>query len=307
LSSLEKKRVSMLQNPPSPDQLSFILPALNEAGSLQNLIPKLKEFYPTSEILVINDGSSDNTGEVAERCGARVISHPYRKGNGAAIKTGIRHATRPYLVFMDADGQHRPEDVAEVIDSLGRYELVIGARIEDRTSPLHRKVANSIYNLFASYLTQIHIQDLTSGFRALPRKLALQFCYLFPNTYSYPSTLPLSMVRAGYSIHFVPITVLRRQGKSKINLLRDGIGFLLIMMKVIMLFAPLRVFLPVSLVSFMLGIVWGGYNLWVYSHFTPATLLLMVTALLTFLMGLIGEQIAQLRLSRIDEDHHPME
>lgn len=291
-----------MPDPVTASDVSIVLPALNEEEGLRSLLPDLKERYPEAEIVVVDDGSDDATAEVALELGARVVSHPYRKGNGAAVKTGIRSATRKYLVLMDADGQHRPEEIEAFFEPLEKFELVVGARIEDRTSPFHRKAANRLYNRFATYLTQIPILDLTSGFRALPRNLALQFCYLLPNTYSYPSTLTLALVRAGYSVKYIPIQVRERIGRSKINLIRDGIMFLLIMIKVIMLFAPLRVFLPVSCLCFLTGVTYGGYMIGVNHHFSPATLFLLITSLLTFLMGLIGEQIAQLRLIRIDEE-----
>ncbi|MCA9424052.1 MAG: glycosyltransferase family 2 protein, partial [Candidatus Omnitrophica bacterium] len=271
-----------------PKDISIVLPALNEEEGLERLLPRLKELYPDSEILVVDDGSTDRTVEVAERLGARAVSHPYRKGNGSAVRTGIRMAKRKYLVLMDADGQHRPEEIDSLVQPLTRYDLVVGARIEDKTSPWHRKLANSLYNRFATYLTTIPIQDLTSGFRAIRRKLALQFCYLLPNTYSYPSTLTLSLVRAGYSIKYVPIDIQKRIGRSKISLVRDGVRFLLIMIKVIMLFAPLRVFLPISLLCFLVGLGRGAYSLYFFRHFPPLAEILLIAALLTFLMGLIG-------------------
>lgn len=286
--------------PVEDSDLSIILPALDEEESLRTLLPELNQRFPRAEILVVDDGSHDGTADIAREFGCRVISHPYRKGNGAAVKTGIRAATRKYIVLLDADGQHDPAEIPSLIRHLDRYDLVVGARLADRTSPAHRKLANRFYNTFATYLTQIPILDLTSGFRALPRKLALRFCYLLPNTYSYPTTLTLSMVRAGYSVRFEPIAVRSRIGKSKVKIVRDGVRFLLIMLKVIMLFAPLRVFLPISVACFLIGIVYGGTILITAHHFTPATLLLLITSLLTFLMGLIGEQIAQLRLSHID-------
>jgi glycosyltransferase involved in cell wall biosynthesis len=292
---------------PMPDTIdasdfSIVLPALNEEEGLRLLLPELRERYPEAEIIVVDDGSEDGTSETALDLGAKVVSHPYRKGNGAAVKSGIRAATRRFVVLMDADGQHNPAEVGDFFEPLKQFDLVVGARIEDRTSPIHRKIANRLYNRFATYLTQIPILDLTSGFRALSRKLALQFCYLLPNTYSYPSTLTLAVVRAGYSVKYVPIQVRKRIGRSKISLFRDGIMFLLIMIKVIMLFAPLRVFLPISGLCLVAGVTYGGYMIWFNHHFSPATLFLLITSLLTFLMGLIGEQIAQLWLVRIDEE-----
>ena len=285
-------------------KLSIILPAYNESAIIGEVIAKLRALYPDPndvEVLVIDDGSSDGTGAAAAAAGARVIQHPYNKGNGAAIKTGIRSARGEILVTMDADGQHDPRDIERLIQPIEEagYDMVVGAR-RGADQQWHRRIANAIYNSFATYLASFQIQDLTSGFRAIRRSLALSFCYLLPNTFSYPTTLTLSVVKAGYSLAYVPIQVRKRVGKSKIRLVRDGLRFLLIMIRIATLFSPLKVFLPVGLAVFLPGFAYAVYKLVIHEPWTLPIVISISVGTLIVMLGLISEQNTLLRMGQID-------
>ena len=256
------------------------------------------------EVLVVDDGSTDQTAAQAQAAGdqVQVIQHPYNLGNGAAIKTGIRHAQGDVLVLMDADGQHQPEDLLGLLEDCRRFDMVVGTRSRKDQAGWHRYVANSIYNQFASYVTGRQVGDLTSGFRAVKREVARRFIGLLPNGYSYPTTITLSLMRAGYSVSYMPIETQIRKGKSKINPMRDGTKFLLVIMKICMLFAPLKIFLPVSLYLFLMGIGYYGYTFITQHRFTNMSMLLFTTSVMVFMMGLIAEQIAQIRFERTEAD-----
>lgn len=280
-------------------RLSIVIPVFNEAENLDRLIRQIKALQlPAAEIIVVDDGSSDGSADVAIAAGANVVSHPYNIGNGAAIKSGIRAAKGKLLLFMDGDGQHRPEDIPKLLAQSGTYHMVIGARAKGSKLRLHRYAANGLYNLLASYVTQFKVKDLTSGFRVLSRLDALRFIDLLPNTFSYPTTLTLAFLRSGLTVHYVPIQTLYRSGQSKISLLADGVRFLLIISKIATLFAPFRVFLPVSAFFFCTGL---GYYLYTYvtqHRFTNMAVLLLTTAVIVFMLGLVSEQIALLRMER---------
>ena len=275
-------------------ELTIILPAYNEGPVIGQVISKIRSLYPDSsdvEVLVIDDGSTDGTGEAAAEAGARVIRHPYNKGNGAAIKTGIRSARGEVLVMMDADGQHDPGDIERLVARLDEYDMVVGAR-RGADQAWHRRIANGVYNRFATYLASFPIQDLTSGFRAIRRSLALSFCYLLPNTFSYTTTLTQSVVKAGYNLIYVPIQVKRRMGKSNIKLQRDGMRFLLIMIRIATLFSPLKVFLPAGLIVFLPGFAYAIYKLIVHEPWTLPIVIAVSIGTLVIMLGLISEQIA---------------
>lgn len=268
------------------------------------LIADIRRLYPDPkevEVLVVDDGSADGTGDVAEAAGARVIRHPYNKGNGAAVKTGIRQAQGEVLVLMDADGQHNPADIARLIEPIGPYDMVVGARVKG-SQQWHRQLANSIYNAFASYLTDFRIEDLTSGFRAIKRKLALQFAYLLPNTFSYPTTLTMAVIRAGYSLKYIDIVAASRVGKSKIKLLRDGLRFLTIMVRIATLFSPMKVLLPLGLLTFLPGVLYAIYRLVIGERWTIPIVISVSIGALILALGLISEQIALLRMHDIDRE-----
>ncbi len=276
--------------------LSIVIPAKNESKGLGKFLPELTAAYPSAEIVVVNDGSTDDTAAVAESHGAKVLSNPYSKGNGAAIKAGARAATGDVLLFMDGDGQHRAADIAGLLERLEEgYDLVVGARQGvGAQASMARWGANTFYNVFASWMVGHKIEDLTSGMRAVRRKKFLSFLYLLPNGFSYPTTSTMAFYRAGYSVSFVPIECLQREGKSHINIWRDGVRFLLIIFKIGTLYSPLKLFFPIALAIFGAGLGYYGYTYFSYGRFTNMSLLLFVSSALVFLMGLISEQIANL-------------
>lgn len=283
--------------------VSIILPAFHEEKVIGRVVTSIHEVMKSSaldyEIIVVDDGSTDQTSEMAHAAGARVIRHAYNLGNGAAVKTGIRHAQGDVVVLMDADGQHNPHDILRLLIEIPSHGMVVGARSSKSDTALYRDVANFIYNSFASYICGTKIDDLTSGFRAIRTPLARQFLYLLPNTFSYPTTITLAVLRAGHCVKYVPIETTRRVGKSKIKPFTDGPRFLVILFKIATLFSPLKVFLPISLLILGLGVFWYIYtNLTVAQRLPPATVILMISGILFFLMGLISEQIAQLRYDR---------
>ena len=279
--------------------VSIVIPVFNEAHVLGAVIEKIRALdLAQAEIIVIDDGSTDGSAEVALNAGASVIRHPYNIGNGAAVKSGIRAARGELIVLMDGDGQHKPEDIPKLLAAASDYHMVVGARAKGSKLRLHRYVANVLYNLLASYVTRFKIQDLTSGFRLLNRRDALRFIDLLPNTFSYPTTLTLAFLRSGLTLKYVPIQTLYRSGQSKISLVTDGVRFLLIITKIATLFSPFRVFLPVSIVFFTAGLANYIYTYVTEHRFTNMSALMFTTAIIIFMLGLVSEQIALLRMER---------
>ncbi|MEW5757055.1 MAG: glycosyltransferase family 2 protein [Pseudomonadota bacterium] len=290
--------------PENSKSLSIILPAKNEARSLTTLVPILRNLHPEAEIIIVNDGSYDETAASYQASDIRLVSHPYSMGNGAAIKTGARHARGDILVFMDADGQHRPEDIPKLLAKLEEgYDMVVGARDGEGQASMHRWAANSFYNKLASWMTNQKVADLTSGFRAVRADKFREFLHLLPNGFSYPTTITMSFFRAGYSVAYVPIKVEKRVGKSHINLWRDGVRFLLIIFKVGTLYSPLKLFLPISLLHFLLGLGYYAYTFFTEGRFTNMSALLLTTAVLVFLIGLVSEQITTLIYQTRGDEH----
>ncbi len=282
------------------EQVSIVVPAYNESHSIAAMVSGLRDAGPWREIIVVDDGSSDETGRRASDAGARVVRHPYNKGNGASVKTGIRNATGEYVLILDADGQHRPADAKRLVAKLDEYELVVGARSNATQAGMARRLGNSLLNGIASYLTDQRIPDLTSGFRAARRAHFLEFLHLLPNGFSTPTTTTLAFMKAGYSVWFEPIDAGVREGRSKIRFGPDGVQFFVILLKVITIFSPMRVFLPLSVASFGVG---GAYALWTIatqSHVTNSSVLLILLSVIIFLVGLVSEQISSLRFERRD-------
>ena len=274
---------------------SVVIPAKNESGSIPSLIEKLLALPGLKEIIVVDDGSTDGTGDIAEKLGARVIRHPYSKGNGAAIKSGARAATGDILLFMDADGQHSPDDVHRLLQKLDQgFDMVVGARQSGSQASVGRGFANKFYNWLASYMTGQKIEDLTSGFRAVRRVKFLQFLSLLPNGFSYPTTSTMAFFRAGYSVSYEPIHAGQREGKSHIKPIQDGIRFLLIIFKIGTLYSPLKLFVPLAFALFSLGLGYYGYTFTTAGRFTNMSALLFTTSLTIFLVGLVSEQITAL-------------
>ena len=277
--------------------LSILIPAKNEAKGLELLLPELRELYPSAEILVVNDASTDSTKSVAEALGATVISQPYSKGNGAAIKSGLRAVKGNVVVCMDADGQHLPKDIAKLLAKMDEgYDMVVGARNKKGQANIQRGLANRFYNWFASWMVGHKIEDLTSGFRAVKAEKFKEFISLLPNKFSYPTTITMSFFRAGYSVAYEPIDVQRRiEGThSHVKLWQDGVRFLLIIFKIGTLFSPLKLFFPISLSFFVIGLAYYLYTFLIMDRFTNMSALLFSTSVLVFLMGLISEQITSL-------------
>jgi glycosyltransferase involved in cell wall biosynthesis len=276
-------------------QTSIVIPAFNEAASIGPLIAALSGSASWHEVLVIDDGSTDATGDHAAAAGARVIRHPYNKGNGAAVKTGIRQAMGRFILIVDADGQHRPADAARLVSHLDTYDLVVGARSGRTQATTVRRFGNDLLNRLASYLAEQPIPDLTSGFRAARRACLLEFVHLLPNGFSTPTTTTLAFMKAGYSVRFEPVEAAQREGASKIRLGPDGVRFLLILLKVITIYSPLRVFLPISAALFGLGTAYAVWTIATQSHVTNSSVLLILMSLVILLVGLVSEQIASLR------------
>lgn len=275
--------------------LSIILPAKNEAAAVARTVSVIRSTFPDAEVIVVNDGSSDDTAAMAAQAGAKVISHPYTKGNGAAIKTGARAAAGDVIVFMDADGQHDPADTARLLEKLDEgHDMVVGARQKGSQASVGRGLANGFYNRLASWMTGHEVEDLTSGFRAVQAVKFREFVYLLPNGFSYPTTSTMAFFRAGYSVAYVPIHTAKRIGKSHIRLLRDGARFLLIIFKIGTLFSPLKIFAPAALLMFLLATGWYGWTWWHLGRFTNMSALLYTGSIIAFMMGLISEQITAL-------------
>ncbi len=280
-------------------KISIIIPAYNEAQAIGSIVSRILELYPEFEVLVVNDGSTDETGVIARDAGAHVYSHPYNVGNGAAIKSGIRYASGEILVFMDGDLQHNPEDIGELLQYLPDYDMVVGARSLRDQASLGRAAGNKIYNLLASYVAKFQVSDLTSGFRAVKSNIARSFLYLLPNTYSYPTTLTLGVLRSGRSVKYIPIKIHSRKiGKSNISIFRDGVRFFMIITRICTLYSPMRIFLPVSFMLFLLGLINYIYTFIFQGRFTNMSALLFVASIIIFMMSLVSEQICQMRFDK---------
>jgi len=278
-----------------PSAVSVVIPAFNEGAAIGDVVRALAAIGAWREILVVDDGSTDDTAARAAAAGARVLRHPYNKGNGAAVKTGIRQTAGEFVLLLDGDGQHQPADARRLVDRLGDYDLIVGSRSRAAQAGAARAVGNALLNRLASFLTEREIPDLTSGMRAARRDCLLEFLPLLPNGFSTPTTTTLAFIKAGYNVAFEPIEVRGRIGRSKIHLSRDGVKFLLIVMRVVTIFSPMRVFLPVAAVAFLTG---AGYGVWtvIASHkIANGAVLLLLFSVLVFLVGLVSEQVAALR------------
>ncbi len=283
----------------NPVALSIVIPAKNEAATIADVVASARSEYPEAEIIVVDDGSTDATADLAEAAGASVVRHPESLGNGAAVKSGARAATGEILAFMDGDGQHDPRELGKLLARLDEgYQMAIGARDSGSHASVGRWFANGVYNEIASRLTGSRIADLTSGFRAARASMFNQFLYLLPNGFSYPTTITMAFLRSGYPVCFEPITAAERSGKSHIRPIRDGIRFLVIIFKIATLYSPLKIFLPISALFFTSGLGYYAYTYFTQGRFTNMSMLVISVSVIIFLIGLISEQITALTYSR---------
>jgi glycosyltransferase involved in cell wall biosynthesis len=278
-----------------PSEVSVVIPAFNEGSVIGNVVSRLKATAPWHEVIVVDDGSSDDTAAHAAAAGATIVRHPYNKGNGAAVKSGIRRAGGDYVMIIDGDGQHSVDDAQRLVSRLGEYDLVIGARAAATQATSARRLGNTALNRLASYLTGREIPDLTSGFRAARREHLREFLHLLPNGFSTPTTTTLAFIKAGYNVTFEPTDARQRIGNSKIKFARDGVKFFVIILKIVTLFSPLRVFLPISLASFAVGASYAVWTIATQRHVTNSSVLLVMMAVIVFLVGLVSEQISAMR------------
>lgn len=279
----------------TPAQVSVVIPAFNEAASIGAVVQELAATAPWREILVVDDGSTDETAAVAAAAGARVIRQPYNKGNGAAVKAGIRAATGDYLLIVDGDGQHPPADALRLTALLGEYDLVVGARSSETQATHMRRLGNAALNGLAGYLTGQPIPDLTSGFRAARLDYLRELLFLLPNGFSTPTTTTLAFLKAGHSVRFEPVNARQRSGHSKIRLSSDGVKFLVIMLRVITIYSPMRIFMPVAATAFVLGAGYAAWTIATQVHIANSSVLLIMFAVVVFLVGLVSEQISTQR------------
>ena len=278
-----------------PSRVSIVIPAYNEADVIGQVVASLGAAAAWHEIIVVDDGSGDGTAARAAAAGAAVVSHPYNKGNGAAVKSGIRRATGDYVLIIDGDGQHPPEDAQRIVARLGEYDLVIGARATTTQATLARRVGNGALNWLAGYLTGRPIPDLTSGFRGARRSGLCEFIHLLPNGFSTPTTTTLAFIKAGYNVAFEPVEARSRVGLSKIRLARDGAKFFMIILKIVTIFSPLRIFVPLASVTMLGGLVYGLWNVVAHARIPNGAVLLILFGVMVFLVGLVSEQISALR------------
>ena len=283
--------------------LSIVIPAKNEAKNLKGFLPRLLAVVANAEVIVVNDGSTDDTLAICEQHGVTVVTHPYSKGNGAAIKTGAKSEKGEVIVFLDGDVQHKPEDIPRLLEKLATgYDLVVGARGKQSQADSFRAIANGVYNWLSSAITGHKILDLTSGFRAVKADKFKEFLYLLPNGFSYPTTSTMAFFRAGYSVGYMPIQTGQRLGESHISLLKDGIRFLLIIFKVGTLYSPVKIFLPIAAVFFGTGVLNYIYTYTTQGTFTNMSAVLLMTAIIVFLIGLVSEQVTALMYKDSDRD-----
>ena len=275
--------------------VSVIIPAYNEGESIGEVVRAIAGEGPWREIIVVDDGSADDTSERARAAGAVVVRHPYNKGNGAAVKSGVRRSSGEYILILDGDGQHQVTDARRLVTRLAEFDLVVGARSGSTQASLVRRIGNDALNRMASHLTGRRIPDLTSGFRAARRECVVEFLHLLPNGFSTPTTTTLAFIKAGYNVAFEPVDARPRRGASKIRLTSDGPRFFVIVLKIVTIFSPLRVFLPIASVSFLVGVAYGIWNVVAHARIPNGAVLLILFAVVVFLVGLVSEQISALR------------
>jgi glycosyltransferase involved in cell wall biosynthesis len=282
---------NQMNREPHP-RVSVVIPAKNEGRAIASVVAAVRHLHPDFEVIVVDDGSTDETAQAAAASGAKVLSNRYSKGNGASIKAGARAISGQVIVFLDGDGQHSPEDIARLLERIDAgADMAVGARDSASQASVFRHTANWFYNLLATWITGHRVLDLTSGFRAVDSVKFTEFLFMLPNGFSYPTTITMAFFRSGYTVEYVPIRAGKRSGKSHLNVARDGIKFLLIIFRVCTLYSPLKLFFPIALAQFMLGIGHYLYTFLDVPRFSNMSALLLTSALTTFLIGLVSEQM----------------
>lgn len=283
-------------------QISVVIPAKNESSSIGGVVSSVLTELPGVDLIVVDDGSDDGTGDIAKTAGAKVIRHAYSKGNGASIKSGARAATGEIIIFMDGDGQHNPADIPRILDKMATgYDMVVGARSRASQATVARGIANRVYNWLATKVVGHKVEDLTSGFRAVRRNLFMQCLYLLPNGFSYPTTSTMAFFRSAWTVGYIPIVADKRIGNSHISPLKDGVRFLLIIFKVTTLYSPLKIFFPASAIVFIAGIANYLYTFFSDGRFTNMSAVMLMIAVVIFLLGLVAEQITMLLYQKVEE------
>ncbi len=288
--------------------ISIIIPAFNVEGSIGATLNGLRDWREHAEIIVVDDGSSDRTGEIAQRAGVRVIRHMHNKGYGAALKTGIRAAAGDIVVTMDADGEHNAEQIAALLAAFDDNDMVVGARGKGSHMPLIRRPGKWLLGKVANYLAQTRIPDLNSGFRAVRKDVAKLFLHILPNGFSFSTTLTLALFKEGYNTAYVPITTTPRVGTSTVNPIRDGISTLMLIIRIVALFDPIKVFLPTSIALFLIGgLYWIGSGILRFvQHIEPAfhipsgAILVMVSSVIVFMFGILADQVSAIRREKYE-------
>jgi len=274
---------------------SIIIPAYNEEKGILDVLNQLKHFRGLYEIIIVDDGSTDKTYELIRNLNFKIIRHPYNKGYGAALKTGIRNSESDVLLFMDADGQHQPDDIERILEYIGTYDMVVGKRTKSSNVSLLRRIGKKIMSWVANYLSGREIPDLNSGFRAIKKDVVKEFMHILPNSFSFTTTITLACMLAGYSVHYIPIHAPERVGKSKIKPFKDGYNFIILMIRTVNLFNPLKVYLPVSIVLFLLGSFDLLYEFFQNFNVSSASILLILSSILIFFIGILSDQISLMR------------
>ncbi len=287
--------------PVSDRELTIIIPALNEEAVVGDVVRDLRAEFPEAEITVVDDGSEDRTGETAEAAGARVLRHGQTYGYGASLKTGIRDSSREYVLFCDGDGQHSAEDARRIFDDADDHDMVVGARTSGSHSPYSRRPGKLILRLFADFLAGVRIPDLNSGLRVFRRDMIMRYLHLMPKGFSFSTTSTFAMLKSQRRIKFIPITVRKRVGKSTVRQWRHGPATLMLMLRLTVLFEPLKVFLSVALGLFLVSLgslyidlTMGGGGV------GDTTVLIAVSSLIIFMFGLLCDQVSAMRREKHD-------
>jgi len=271
-----------------------VIPAYNEENGIENVLNSIQKLGGDYKLLVVDDGSTDNTYEVVKKTGIDIIRHKNNKGYGAALKTGLRNANTNVVLFIDGDGQHDSADVERIAEHMDEYDMVVGARNKNSEISLLRRPGKKILAITANYLSGHHIPDLNSGFRAIKKDKAMEFMHILPNTFSFTTTITLAFLKSGYDIKYVPIQTVKRVGSSKIKPFRDGFRFIMLIIRTITLFEPLKVFLPVSALLFVSGFIYLIHDLYLH-NISDTSILLIISSIIIFFFGILADQISNIR------------